>query len=78
MQKGQDILNACKPLRIQIEGKIMSHISIIKQLCGIYDNNIDITIPKFMHLLPLEKYNKINHFIFHGILTYKPKACTVV
>jgi transposase len=53
----------------------MSHTFIIKQLCGIYDNNIDITIPKSMHLLPLEKYHEINHFVLHGVLTYKPKAC---
>ena len=75
MQKGHDILNACKLRRIQKEGKIMSHTSIIKQLCGIFDNNIDITIPKSMHLLPLEKYHEINHFVLHGVLTYKPKAC---
>lgn len=49
--------------------------SIIKQLCGILDNNIDIKIPKSMHLLPLEKYHEINHFALHGVLTYKPKAC---
>ncbi|SUU74730.1 Uncharacterised protein [Aerococcus viridans] len=52
----------------------MSHTSIIKQLCGIFDNNIDIKIPKSMHLLPLEKYHEINHFVLHGVLTYKPKA----
>ncbi|MBR2129292.1 transposase, partial [Aerococcus sp.] len=53
----------------------MSHTSIIKQLCGIFDNNIDITILKSMHLLPLEKYHEINHFVLHGVLTYKSKAC---
>jgi hypothetical protein len=53
----------------------MSHTSIIKQLCGIFDNNIDITIPKSMRLLPLEKYREINHFVLYGVLTYKPKAC---
>lgn len=74
-QKGHDILNSCKLQRIQKEGINMSHTSIIKQLCGIFDNNIDITLPKSMRLLPLEKLHEINHFFLYGVLTYKPKSC---
>lgn len=53
----------------------MSHITIIKQLCGILDNNIQIGVPEGMALLPTEKYQDVNYIVVEGVLTYKPKAC---
>ena len=53
----------------------MSHITIIKQLCGILDNNIQIGVPEGMTLLPTEKYQDVNYIVVEGVLTYKPKAC---
>ena len=52
----------------------MSHITIIKQLCGILDNNIQIGVPEGMTLLPTKKYQDVNYIVVEGVLTYKPKA----
>lgn len=48
----------------------MSHITIIKQLCGILDNNIQIGVPEGMALLPTEKYQDVNYIVVEGVLTY--------
>src|SRR5699024_1075409 len=74
-KKGHDILISSKPRRILKEGKFMSDITIIKQLWGILDNNIQIGVPEGMALLPTEKYQDVNYIVVEGVLTYKPKAC---
>uniref|UniRef100_UPI00196B9D7B hypothetical protein n=1 Tax=Carnobacterium sp. PL26RED25 TaxID=2592352 RepID=UPI00196B9D7B len=63
---GHGILISSKPQRILKEGKSMSHITIIKQLCGILDNNIQIGVPEGMTLLPTEKYQDVNYIVVEG------------
>lgn len=63
---GHDILISSKPQRILKEGKFMSHITIIKQLCNrTFESLQELDLELFDYV------NWWNHLRLHGTLGYE-------